>query len=123
MFVVYFLVKEWLHRPSIVTNHLKCLQKIMNEKINQVFTVWENDGESSLKIYYLANEPFSVRFSEEIDKIIQNKILQETILLPLRYEQSGQLKNELKRLTKEVATKENISVSFVFVESQSKRMQ
>jgi hypothetical protein len=121
--LVFSSVKEWLHRPTIIADHLTCLQKIMNEKILQVFTVCENDTTTSLKIYYLAREPFSMCRSKEIDTLIHNKILQETILLPIRYEQSELLTNELETLADDVATKEDVSVSFVYAESGAKRMQ
>ncbi len=112
-----------MHHPSSVTNHLKCLQNIINEKVHQVFTVCEDDAENSLRIYYLAKEPFSACHSEEIDTIIPNKILQETILLPLGYEQSNILKNELEKISDGITTKEDVSISFVNVQSESKRMQ
>lgn len=95
----------------------------MDEKVHQVFTVCDDDAENSLKIYYLSRELFNKCHTEEIDRIIQNKLLQEAILLPLGYEQSNVLKNELGKIEDGITTKEDVSISFVNVRSESKRIQ
>lgn len=114
-------MKEWLRDPSTMSDHLKCLQKIMDEKVHSVFTVCDDENGSSLRIHYLASELFSVCHGEEIDAIVPKKLLQETIALPLEYEQSNALRDELNKLADEKRRKGDVSVTIVNDQSRRKR--
>jgi hypothetical protein len=119
----YILVKEWLENNSTKVSHLICLQKIIDERTQKLFTVCQEDPKHSLTIYYFSHDLSSAPDGEELIKIIENKIAQETILLPFRCEYSRQIKKESKKLIAQATMNGDISVSFTYTNSNLKTIQ
>lgn len=122
-FYEYFLVKKWFGYPSKASDLLRCLEKIFNEKVPQVFTVCEGEQGKALSVYFLSSEPFDACNGAEIESIISEKISHETIVFPLDYEQSNVLKDELTKVIDESMKKEDIFVKFVSDQFRSVRKQ
>ncbi|UJR16812.1 hypothetical protein I4U23_003711 [Adineta vaga] len=105
-------VREWLQYTSTNEENLRCLQKIIDEKVQHLFTVCEEDPEYSLKIYYLSRQLSDVPHVKDLNKIIENKIIQETISLPIPSKYSRRNRNEFEELIDEATEKGDITASF-----------
>ncbi len=95
----------------------------MNEKIHLLFTVCEEGPKNSLKIYFLAKILSSVPDITEFNKIIERKISQETILLPIGCPNSRRIKEKSEELIEEAVPNGEVSASFDVNNSSLKNKQ
>lgn len=121
--VYYVLVKAWLQRPSIRVRHLKCLQKIMDKKLHDLFVICQENAEHSLEVYYLGRETLQLPNNKELYQLIQNEISYETILLPFSWKESKDIEKKLKNAMAEAANNAHVSVSFCSTDFSSSETQ
>ncbi|CAF1173005.1 unnamed protein product [Adineta ricciae] len=91
-------VKRWLEDPSNKEKHLQCIEGIVDEKLEDVFTVCIEEPKYSLKIYYLSKQLVHTPSNKSMVKLIENKILLEILFLPFYSENSRSIAEESQRL-------------------------
>ena len=89
------LVQEWFSNTSTKFSNLACLQKILDERIQYLFTVCQDKPKRSLKIYYFPRELSGVADVGALIRMIETEIVQETIALPFEF---GRLQHNGRQL-------------------------
>ncbi|CAF3163547.1 unnamed protein product [Rotaria sp. Silwood2] len=114
---------KWFSWNKMTDDKMKFLQKLLNKKVNNIFTVLLLEN-TRLCMYYL---PMETSTTADIDKLmyfIQNGILQEVIQLPLPHERSQQLENDFHNLVSQQMTNDEVLITYkcLFLEKYPKQI-
>lgn len=86
---------QWINWLFMEQKPWKFLGKLINKKVSDLYTIL-TVHEPSLKVSYLPRNPSDDITGDQLESFLRNEILQESILLPISYERSFQLVQELK---------------------------
>ncbi|CAF1440926.1 unnamed protein product [Rotaria sordida] len=116
-------VLKWFSWNKMTDDKMKFLQKLLNKKVNNIFTVLSLEN-TRLCMYYLPTETSTTADIDKLMYFIQNGILQEVIQLPLPHERSQQLENDLNNTVSQQMTNDEVLITYkcLFLEKNPKQI-